>query len=124
MNHFKNLKSAETKRMWYFFLAFLVSGIVGVAVGLSLVWVLDWGLEPGPYFYSTAGKIFSTSIAVFVAFFIGRKLTALVGETVKLSCPICHHATLEEQHTLQCQPVKYECKHCRSVYRDGNLVGK
>lgn len=124
MNHFNNLKLAEAKRMWYIFLAFLVSGVAGIAVGLSLVLMVGWRLDSGPNFYSTIGKIFSISIAVFVTFFVARKLTALVCEKVKLPCPLCHQATLEEQHTLQCQPVKYECKHCRSVYRGGKLVTK
>tara|TARA_R110000822_G_scaffold159476_27_gene299611 strand:- start:16503 stop:16850 length:348 start_codon:yes stop_codon:yes gene_type:complete len=112
MNSFQNLKAAETRRMWFIFLAFLVSGIIGLGVGLGL------------YFYVITGTVFATIIALLCVYFFGMKLTALVDAKVKISCPICSASELEENYTLQCRPAEYECNHCNSVYRDGVLVEK
>jgi len=124
MNHVSDLKSVVMRRMWLIFLVFIVSGVVGVGVGFTVGVFIGSCLDLGAHYYLVTGKVFAVSIAVFTAFFVGKKLTTLVDRNMKLSCSMCSDAELDELHTLQCQPVQYECKHCNSLYRDGRLVKK
>ena len=114
MRYFQNLKAAEARRMRYILLAFVIAGFVGFSLAL--------------YLYSIAGTGFSAllaiSLALFVTYFLGRKLVLLVDKKVTVACPICNATALEENHRLQCQLPEYECKHCNSVYRGGVLMEK
>ncbi|MEH6467878.1 MAG: hypothetical protein V7722_09630, partial [Porticoccus sp.] len=99
MRRFQNLKAAEARRMRYILLAFVIAGFVGLSLAL--------------YLYSIAGTLLSTSWAMFlatlftislallVAYFLGKKLVLLVDKKVIMACPICNATSLEENHRLQ-----------------------
>lgn len=104
--YFQNLKSAENRRMRFFLLAYLFSGLVGLAVGKE--------------FSQMSGVIVGASVMLILAW----KLTELIYAKVKVTCPVCDGQELKENFTLQCKSAELECKQCHSTYVDGVLVEK
>lgn len=105
-HYFQNLHSSENRRMHLFLLAYLFSGLVGLAIG--------------KVFSSMSGVI----IAVSVTFLLARKLTKTIYTKVKVTCPLCNGEELKENFTLQCKSAEYECKQCHSLYVEGVLIEK
>lgn len=123
MRSFQNLKAAEARRMRYILLAYLIAGFVGLSIGTTLYAVADYTVTE-VRLTTTVTIFLSTSLALLVVYFLGKKLVELVDKNVKVMCPMCNAPALEENHRLQCQLPEYECKRCNSVYRGGVLMEK
>ncbi len=123
MRSFQNLKAAESRRMRYILLAYLIAGFVGLSLGAILYAVTDYAVTE-VRLTTTVTIFLAASLALLTAYFLGKKLVELVGKKVKVACPMCNAPALEENHRLQCQLPEYECKRCNSVYRGGTLMEK
>ena len=104
--YFQNLELAQNRRMRYVLLAYLISIIVGLGIGI---------------YFSTLMGVMS---ALLVTYFLGMKLTELVYKKIKAPCPLCDAQELTENFTLQCKPAKYQCEECNSIYMKGVLIEK
>ena len=103
---FESIKQNEIRRMRYFFLAYLIAGLVGVGIAL---------------FFKTLNGVIA---AIIMTYCVSWKFTELIRTKIKLSCPLCDANELTENFTLQCKPTAYECEKCKRVYVDGVLVEK
>lgn len=104
--YFQNLELAQNRRMRYMFLAYLISIIVGVRIGL---------------YFSTLMGVMG---ALVISYFLSKKLTGLVYKKILAPCPLCNAQELTENFTLQCRAAEYQCEECNSIYMKGVLIEK
>lgn len=90
----------------YILFAYLLSGTVAVVIMVYLP------------------VIEGVFLGVFAAFSLGWVLTKIVGNRVKVYCPLCSSGQLAEKYNLQCRMPAYQCDNCLKTYVGGNVVDK